>query len=73
MYGKINHLLRNARSTTRTVWQVRLGEYGQDGYGDRRDCKLRRVSSILTLPSLKVRPSTKCITPTDGHREGATD
>jgi len=25
------------------------------------------------LPSLKVRPSTKCVTPTDGHREGATD
>ena len=25
----IKHLLRNARSTTRTVWQVRLGEFGR--------------------------------------------
>jgi hypothetical protein len=42
--------------------------------------KARRVEQSYSLISkmlydmiFKVRPSTKCTTPTDGHREGATD
>ncbi|QQO91712.1 hypothetical protein immuto35A_33 [Flavobacterium phage vB_FspM_immuto_3-5A] len=31
------------------------------------------ISKMLHDTIFKVRPSTKCVTPTDGHREGATD
>ena len=31
------------------------------------------ISKMLHDMIFKVRPSTKCVTPTDGQREGATD
>ncbi len=64
---------RNPGDQDLAVMVERLFYNGQDGLGGRWYCKHHRVSSTLTLPSLKVRPSTKCVTPTDGQREGATD
>jgi hypothetical protein len=34
----------------------------------------KKIIEVLdNIKILKVRPSTKCVTPTNGHHEGATD
>jgi hypothetical protein len=37
------------------------------------DIAYSTISKMLHDTIFKVRPSTKCVTPTDGHQEGATD
>jgi hypothetical protein len=39
----------------------------------RLDIGYSTISKMLHDTVFKVRPSTKCFTPTDGYREGATE